>query len=322
MHVANQYMALNFIMPATASLTSKYLIVVVGPTAIGKTACCIQLAQRFRTEIISADARQCYKDMVIGTAQPTPATMQGVQHHLIHFLPIQSPYNAGMFAKDALAILTTLFHQYNYVLMTGGAGLYIKAFCEGLATMPPVDPAIRIMLNKRLQKEGLSALATELAHRDPAYYQIVERTNPHRIMRALEVSLATGQPYSQFRIHQPTQHAFKIIKVGLTIDRQLLYERINQRVEQMLNEGLLDEAISLYPYRHHNALQTVGYHEIFGYMDGHYSQKEAIELIKRNTRRYAKRQLTWFRKDPDIRWFHPNDQTGILNYIQRTLSRK
>ena len=200
--------------------------------------------------------------------------------------------------------------------------MYIKALCEGLAPMPPVDPAIRIILNKRLQEEGLSALVTELAHRDPAYYQIVERQNPHRIMRALEVCLATGQPYSQFHhIYQPPKHAFKIIKVGLTLERKLLYERINQRVEQMLDEGLLHEATSLYPYRHYNALQTVGYCEIFGYMDGHYSQKEAIDLIKRNTRRYAKRQLTWFNKESNIRWFHPNDLTAILAYIQQTVGK-
>ncbi|HAN49904.1 MAG TPA: tRNA (adenosine(37)-N6)-dimethylallyltransferase MiaA [Amoebophilaceae bacterium] len=300
-----------------SSDTPKYLIVVAGPTAVGKTKCCIELAQHLRTEIISADARQCYQGMAIGTAQPPSAAMQGVPHHLINFLPVQAPYNAGMFAQDALKILENLLERYCYVLMTGGSGLYIQAVCQGLDTMPPVSPTIRAMLNKKLQTRGLPALATMLATQDPAYYQVVDRANPQRVIRALEVCLATGQPYSTFRKHQPAARPFTIIKIGLTRDRQALYQRINQRVEQMLDQGLIQEVMALYPYRHCNALQTVGYRELFGYLDGHYSQAEAIRLLKRNTRRYAKRQLTWFGRDPAMHWFHPDDGPSILQHIQQ-----
>ena len=299
------------------SASKKYLIVVAGPTAVGKTALCIQLAQQLHTEIVSADARQCYQGMVIGTAQPTPAEMRRVPHHLVNFLPLQAPYNAGMFAKDALKVLTNLLKKYDYVLMTGGSGLYLQAVCEGLDAMPSVDPKRRAMLNQRLQTVGLPVLAAELATRDPTYYQIVDRANPQRVIRALEVCLATGQPYSKLRQHQPVVHPFTIIKIGLTRDRQVLYQRINQRVVQMLDQGLLQEAMMLYPYRHCNALKTVGYHELFGYLDGHYDQAEAIRLLQRNTRRYAKRQLTWFGRDPAMCWFHPDDRPAILRHIQQ-----
>jgi tRNA dimethylallyltransferase len=297
--------------------TPKYLIVVAGPTAVGKTALCIQLAQHLRTEIISADARQCYQGMAIGTAQPTPATMQGVSHHLVNFLPVQASYNAGMFAQDALKILDHLLNRYHHVLMTGGSGLYIQAVCQGLDAMPPVSPIIRATLNKKLQTMGLPVLAAMLATQDPAYYQVVDRANPQRVIRALEVCLATGQPYSTFRKHQPEVRPFTIIKIGLTRDRQVLYQRINQRVEQMLDQGFIQEAMDLYPYRHCNALQTVGYREIFDHLEGHYSQEEAIRLLKRNTRRYAKRQLTWFGQDPAMHWFHPDDGASILHHIQK-----
>jgi tRNA dimethylallyltransferase len=277
----------------------------------------MQLAQQLRTEIISADARQCYQGMAIGTAQPTPVAMQEVPHHLVNFLPVQVPYNAGMFAQDALRILDNLLKRYDHVLMTGGSGLYIQAVCQGLDTMPPVAPTIRASLQKELQTVGLPALVTALATHDPTYYQVVDRANPQRVIRALEVCLATGQPYSAFRKHQLAKRPFAIIKIGLAIDRQVLWQRIDQRVAQMLDQGLMQEAVALYPYRHYNALQTVGYREIFGYLAGHYSQEEAIRLLKRNTRRYAKRQLTWFRRDPAIHWFHPDDGPTILNHIQQ-----
>lgn len=295
----------------------KYLIVVAGPTAVGKTECCVALAQHLRTEIISADARQCYQGMAVGTAQPTPTEMQGVPHHLINFLPVQAPYSAGMFARDALKVLTTLLRKHDYVLMTGGSGLYLQAVCQGLSPIPPVAPTIRAMLNKRLQEEGLPALVTVLASQDPVYYQIVDRSNPQRVIRALEVCLATGQPYSTFRQYPPAAHPFSILKIGLTRDRQTLYQRIDQRVAHMLDQGLLQEAMALYPDRHYNALQTVGYREIFGYLEGHYDQEEAIRLLKRNTKRYAKRQLTWLRRDAAIHWFHPNERAAILYHIQQ-----
>jgi len=292
---------------------------VVGPTAVGKTALCIQLAQRLHTEIVSADARQCYQGMAIGTAQPTPEERQAVSHHLIDFLPIQTPYNAGMFEEDALRTLDSLFSKYQHVVLTGGSGLYIKAVCEGLATMPRIASKIRAHLNARFQQAGLAELVQELAARDPIYYKTVDRCNPRRVIRALEVCLATGQPYSLLRSGLPANRSFQCIKIGLTRDRQVLYKRINQRVEQMLEQGLLAEATALYPYKRYNALQTVGYQELFGYLEGRHEQAEAFELIKRNTRRYAKRQLTWFGQDQDIRWFHPENFEGILNYIYRAL---
>jgi len=298
----------------------KYLIVVAGPTAVGKTARCIQLAQQLGTEIISADARQCYQGMTIGTAQPTPAAMQGVPHHLVNFLPVQADYSAGLFVKDVMNVLADLWEKYDCVLMTGGSGLYIQAVCQGLDAIPPIPAAIRADLNDRLKAEGLQALVTALATQDPAYHQIVDRSNPQRVIRALEVGLATGRPYSTFRKRQPAVHSFTIIKIGLTRDRQVLYQRIDQRVTHMLAQGLMQEVIDLYPYRHYNALQTVGYRELFGHLAGHYSQQEAIRLLKRNTRRYAKRQLTWFSRDAEIVWFHPDDGPAILQHIQQLIA--
>ncbi|XWN35679.1 MAG: tRNA (adenosine(37)-N6)-dimethylallyltransferase MiaA [Roseivirga sp.] len=297
------------------SSDAKHLVVVVGPTAVGKTALCIRLAQHLRTEIISADARQCYQGMAIGTAQPTLAEMQDVPHHLVNFLPIQASYSAGTFEQDALQILSQLFHQHACVLMTGGSGLYIQAVCEGLDAMPPVSLALRATLNKRLREEGLPALVAMLAPLDPVYAQVVDHANPQRVIRALEVCLTTGQPYTAFRKKKATARPFKVIKIGLTRERQVLYQRIDQRVDHMLAQGLLEEATALYPYRRFNALQTVGYREVFGYLAGHYDQAEAIRLLKRNTRRYAKRQLTWLGRDQEIRWFHPDDWLSIVHYV-------
>lgn len=293
----------------------KYLIVVVGPTAVGKTALCVQLAQHFHTEVVSADARQCYQGMAIGTAQPTAREKQGVPHHLIGFLPIQAPYSAGMFEQDALRTLATLFGRYNRVVLTGGSGLYIKAVCEGLDRMPWVDTSMREQLNTRLQQVGLKALTQELATKDPAYHQVIDHRNPHRVIRALAVCLATGQPYSLLRKNHPATRPFKVIKIGLSCNRQVLYERINQRVDQMLEQGLWAEATALYAYKDYNALQTVGYREVFEYLAGRHSLEEALELIKKNTRRYAKRQLTWFRQDQAIQWFQPDDFKGIIDYV-------
>ena len=303
-----------------SSSARKYLIVVTGPTAVGKTALCIELALRLRTEIVSADARQCYQGMAIGTAQPTAAELRAVPHHLVNFLPVQVPYDAGRYAQDALKVLATLFAKYDYVLMTGGAGLYIQAVCQGLDAMPPVAPAIRTALNQRLQRAGLPALVAALALQDPAYYQVVDRANPQRVIRALEVCLATGLPYSSFRSGKPAERPFTVIKLGLTRDRAVLYQRIDERVEQMLAQGLVQEAVALSPYQHCNALRTVGYREIFGYLAGRYDQAEAARLLKRNTRRYAKRQLTWLGRDSALRWFHPDDRAGMLDYIQQMTS--
>ena len=296
----------------------KQLIVVVGPTGVGKTTCCIQLAQYLQAEIISADARQCYQGMRIGTAQPTAEDMQNVPHHLINCLPLQQPYNAALFARDAHNILERLWKQHNQVLVTGGSGLYINALCQGLDHMPHVPPTIRTLLQNKLHKEGLPVLAKMLSSYDPQYYRMVDKANPQRILRALEICLATGKPYSTFRTRQPPTHAFRTIMIGLQRERQELYQRIDQRVDEMLQQGLIQEATTLYPYRHYNALQTIGYREIFGYLAGHYDQAAAISLLKRNTRRYAKRQLTWFKRHRKTRWFHPNDVPAILRHIQQT----
>ncbi len=300
-------------------IAPKYLVVVVGPTAVGKTSLCIQLAQHLRTEIVSADARQLYHGMRIGTAQPTTEEMQGIPHYFIDFLPVQAAYSAGMFERNALKLLDHLFLKYDHVLMTGGSGLYIQAICEGLDAMPPTDHQIRATLNIRLKEEGLAALAKELLARDPTYYQIVDHCNPQRIIRALEIVTTTGKPYTAFRQHVCAKRSFKIIKVGLICDRQELYQRINQRTDQMIAQGLVEEATVLYPYKAYNALQTLGYREIFSYLAGHCDQEEAIRLLKRNTRRYAKRQLTWFRRDQGIRWFHSGDFTATLSYIKQVI---
>lgn len=305
-----------------SSLSNKYLIVVTGPTAVGKTSLCIDLALRFSTEIISADSRQCYQGMTIGTAQPTAAELSAVPHHLVDFLPIQAPYNAGQYARDALQVLASLFTSHDVVVMTGGTGLYIQAVCEGLSPMPSIPSTIRHKLNDRLQKEGLTTLVAELAVHDPDYYQLVDQSNPQRVIRALEVYLATGKPYSSFRKSSPQERPFKVIKVGLERDRSVLYQRIDARVEQMLAQGLLEEVEALYPHRHYNALKTVGYRELFGYLDGKYDLQEAIRLLKRNTRHYAKRQLTWLRRDAAIRWFQPEEPLCILNYIQQNIGAR
>ena len=253
--------------------------------------------------------------MAIGTAQPTPEVMQGIPHHLIGFLPPRAPYSAGIFVRDTLSILENLWERHNIVLVTGGSGLYVQALCQGLDPMPQIPGSIRTILQEKLQEEGLSVLTKMLAMHDPVYYEEVDRANSRRILRALEVCLATGQPYSTFRQNKPVVYPFKTILIGLRRERQVLYRRIDQRVDEMLYQGLLQEATALYPYRHYNALQTIGYREIFGYLDGQYDQEEAIRLLKRNTRRYAKRQLTWFGNNKTMTWFHPNDTSGILSHI-------
>jgi tRNA dimethylallyltransferase len=304
-------------------LANKYLIVIVGPTAVGKTDLCIQLAQRLQTEIVSADSRQVYQRMCIGTAQPTQEQLSLVKHHLVGCMPVEEMYSAGQFEKEALKIINRLFDDHSSVILTGGSGLYVQAVCEGLDTMPPSSMELRAHLNHRLLQEGLGVLVQELAVLDPVYYKKVDLQNPQRVIRALEVTMATGKPYSQLRgpHNPPTPRPFQIIKLGLCMERSLLYERINQRVDQMMNQGLLAEVLALYPYKQYNSLQTVGYQELFGYLDQQYTLQEAIDLIKRNTRRYAKRQLTWFRQQQDIRWFVPHEVELMLAHIATKMRR-
>ncbi|WP_375434002.1 tRNA (adenosine(37)-N6)-dimethylallyltransferase MiaA [uncultured Hymenobacter sp.] len=280
------------------------LVVVAGPTAVGKTALCVQLAQHFRTEVVSADSRQFFRETSIGTAKPTAAEMQGVPHHFIDSHSISEDYSAGRYEVDCLALLDTLFQQHRIVLLTGGSGLYLQAVTDGLDELPAADPAVRVQLQQELATHGLEPLVAELAHLDPVAYNRIDRQNPQRVLRAVEVCRATGQPFSSFHTagRSAAVRPFRVIKVALTRERDELYQRIDQRVDQMLEAGLLAEVQSLLPFRHHNALQTVGYQEIFGFLDGLHDWPEAVRLLKRNTRRYAKRQLTWLRRDPEYQW--------------------
>ncbi|MEO1219019.1 MAG: tRNA (adenosine(37)-N6)-dimethylallyltransferase MiaA [Bacteroidota bacterium] len=283
---------------------NKHLIVVMGPTAVGKTRFGVKLAKHFGTEVISADARQCYRGMAIGTAQPTDEEKEGVPHHLVGFLPVQAAYSAGQFARDALRILEGVFKKHDYAVLVGGSGLYIQAVCEGLDEMPVVDSSVVAYLNKRWQEEGLSVLVQELSVRDPVYHARVDVHNPHRVIRALAICLATGERYSDFRKRAPQERYFSVSKIGLVLDREVLYERIRKRVKDMFACGLVEEVESLYAYRGCNALRTVGYREVFGYLEGRYRLEEAMELVVRNTRRYAKRQMTWLREEDerDVAW--------------------
>ncbi|MBD2769453.1 tRNA (adenosine(37)-N6)-dimethylallyltransferase MiaA [Hymenobacter sp. BT664] len=288
----------------TAADPRPVLLTIAGPTAVGKTALCVQLAQHFQTEIVSADSRQFFRELSIGTAKPTPAEMQGVPHHFIDSHSIGEDYSAGRFATDCRAVLTTLFQQYPLVILTGGSGLYVQAVTDGLDELPAVPPEIRARLHAELAAHGLPHLVAELAATDPVAHARIDRQNPQRVVRALEITRATGRPFSSFHTHEPSppDPLFRTVKVALTRERAELYERINQRVEHMLAAGLLEEVRGLLPYRHHHALQTVGYQEIFGYLDGAYDWAEAVRLLQRNTRRYAKRQLTWLRRDAAYQW--------------------
>ncbi|PSR53246.1 tRNA (adenosine(37)-N6)-dimethylallyltransferase MiaA [Adhaeribacter arboris] len=297
------------------SLNKRYLIVVVGPTAVGKTDVSIRLARHYNTVIISADSRQFYQEMSIGTAKPTLAEMQGLPHYFINSHHIAQEYNAGAYEQDVLQLLEELFNQHSCVILTGGSGLYVRAVLEGMDEMPEVPISIREQLLTQKQAHGLTPLLEQLQQLDPVYYNQVDHANPQRIIRALEVVLATGQPYSTFRTKKAIERPFEVIKIGLNRDRAELYARIDARVDQMLQAGLLEEVQQLYPYRNHNALQTVGYQELFSYLAGEYDWAEAVRLLKRNSRRYAKRQLTWFTKNNDFTWFHPQDWEAILAFI-------
>ncbi|PJJ60903.1 tRNA (adenosine(37)-N6)-dimethylallyltransferase MiaA [Hymenobacter chitinivorans] len=282
------------------------LLVISGPTAVGKTALCVELARHYHTDIISADSRQFFRELSIGTAKPTAAEMQGVTHHFIDSHSITEDYNAGRFEADCLALLDELFQKHKVVILTGGSGLYLQAVTEGLDEMPRADLAVRAALQQELAEHGLEPLVAELQRLDPVTYARIDRQNHQRVVRALEVTRSTGQPFSSFHTPKVTkERPFQTVKIALNRDREELYQRIDQRVDQMLAQGLLAEATALLPYRHHNALQTVGYQEIFGYLDGLYDWPEAVRLLKRNTRHYAKRQLTWLRRDPQYQWLHP-----------------
>ena len=299
----------------TTTTNTKRLVVVVGPTGSGKTDLAIALAQHYGAPIVSTDSRQFYRGMPIGTAQPTAQQLRAAEHHFIASHDITQELSCGAYEVEALALLDRLFEQHRTVIAVGGSGLYIKALCEGMDELPQADPELRAALAEQLREEGVAALAERLRTLDPLYYEQVDRSNPARVVRALEVCLQTGRPFSELRLGRRRERQFDIVKIGIEVPREELYERINRRVDAMMAEGLEAEARALYPYRHLNALRTVGYRELFDFFEGRCSRDEAVEAIKRNTRRYAKRQMTWFRRDGEIRWFRRDDLEAMFRHV-------
>jgi len=295
----------------------KYLVTVAGPTAVGKTALSIRLAQDLGTEIISADSRQFFRELSIGTAKPTPDELMQAKHHFINSHSISEAYSAGDFERDALALLEKLFQEHNVVLMTGGSGFYVKAVLDGLDDLPAPLPGLRESLMQKLNDDGLLPLQEEVRRIDPEFAATSEIANPQRVVRALEVFYTSGTPISQFKLNNSRSRPFHAINVALDRDRAELYQRIDQRMDMMLQEGLVEEAKSVIAYREHHALKTVGYREVYSYLDGEYNEAEMVRLLKQNSRRYAKRQLTWFRHQGDFEWFHPDDYGRILEYVQK-----
>ncbi len=304
-------------------MADKLLIAVVGPTAIGKTSLGIFLAQHFQTEIISADSRQFFKEMEIGTAVPSLEELNQVSHHFVQHISVSDSYSVGNFEKEALDKLKDLFHKNNVVIMVGGSNLYVDAIIHGLDKFPEVKPGVREKLNSEFQEKGIVYLQNELEKRDPDYYQVVDLENPHRLIRALEVSITANKPYSSFLDKKDTSRQFQHLYVGLNAPREVIYDRINQRVDLMMEHGLLEEAKRLYPHKQLNALQTVGYRELFAHFDGEFSLEFAIEEIKKNTRRFAKRQLTWLRKNTDVVWVeHSMDKQNMLAIVLNELKKR
>ncbi len=296
----------------------KNLVVIVGPTAIGKTDVGIMLAKHLDTEIISADSRQIFKELNAGTAKPSNEQLAEVKHHFISNKSIYDEYNASKFEFEVMALLNKLFKKHQYIVMVGGSGLYIDAVCKGIDDIPSPDREIRDSLLKQHEEEGIEGLRLLLKKLDPEYYEVVDLKNPNRIIKALEISILTGKPYSSFLSKKQKKRDFSIQKTGLNINRDILYDRINKRVDIMVEQGLIDEAQSLYPVykaKGLNALKTVGYKELFDHFDGRTTLEEAISLIKRNTRRYARRQITWFRKDKNIKWYSPNEYEQICEHF-------
>ena len=291
------------------------LIVITGPTAVGKTALTIEIAKHYGIPIINADSRQIYQELKIGTASPTAEQMQQVKHYFVGTKSITDYYNASMYEQEVVQLLEKLFVDSPVQLLSGGSMMYIDAVCNGIDDIPTVRDDIRNEMKRRYQEEGLDALCEDLRRLDPEHYEVVDRQNHRRVIHALEICYQTGKTYTSFRTQKRKERPFQIVKIGLTRDRQELYDRINQRVDTMMSEGLLDEVRSVSAYRSTNALNTVGYKELFDYIDGRWPLEEAVERIKGNTRRYARKQLTWYKRDEQVTWFHPDQQDKILKFI-------
>ncbi len=291
----------------------------LGPTGIGKTVVSIKLAQHFNSPVISADSRQIYHELKIGVATPSELQMKHIPHYLIGTRSIFDYYNAYEFEQEALALAGELFTRYPTLIMTGGSMMYVDAFCKGIDRLPTVDPDLRQSLQEQLETEGLHSLRRQLKLLDPTFYEQVDLENPKRVVHALEMCLMTGRPYSELRTNPRHERPFKIIKVGLEMEREKLYQKINRRVDEMMDAGLLQEAKELYPNRYLNALNTVGYKELFQHFDGEISLQKAVELIKRNSRRYARKQMSWFNRDKEISWFKVENTEEVIKFAQRNL---
>ncbi len=304
----------NSVKPAETVLT-KTAIFICGPTAVGKTDVSITLAQDLQTEIISFDSRQFFKELQIGAAPPSREELDLAKHHLVGHLSVKEEYSAGDFERDALKILDKVFEKKDTAILVGGSGMYMKALAEGFDEMPEIPTEVRERLKHKLQNEGLESLSSQLKTADPTYHAQVDLHNPQRVIRALEIIETTGQPYSQFRKGEKAKRHFNILKIGITLPREELYERINLRVDKMIEAGLEEEVRSLLPFREKNSMQTVGYREYIRYFDGEWNKETAISEIKKNSRRYAKRQMTWFNRDKEIRWFEPKDLEEMKKYV-------
>lgn len=293
----------------------KTLIVITGPTAVGKTELTLRLAEQLRVPVINADSRQIYRQLRIGTAAPTEQQLRRVRHYFVGTLGLEDYYSASLYEQQVLELLQQLFDHSDYALMSGGSMMYIDAVCNGIDDIPTVDEQTRELMKQRLAAEGLPALCEELRRVDPEHWAVVDRQNPRRVLHALEICHQTGQTYTSFRTHKRKKRPFNIVKIGLTLPREQLYKRINDRVDKMMANGLLEEARQLLPMRHLNALNTVGYKEMFAYLDGKWTLQEAVERMKGNTRRYARKQLTWFKKDTEVMWFQPTDYASIAGAV-------
>lgn len=292
------------------------LLVLIGPTGVGKTELSLRLAEAFHTCILSADSRQLYADLKIGTAAPTTEQLSRVRHYFVGTLQLTDYYSAARYEEEVMRLLPALFAEHRTVVLTGGSMMYVDAVCKGIDDIPTVDNETRRLMLQRYETEGLERLCAELRLLDPEYYKAVDLKNPKRVIHALEICYMTGRSYTSFRTNTRKQRPFRIVKVGLTRPREELYDRINRRVDQMLADGLVDEARRVYPHRHLNSLNTVGYKELFKYIDGEWTLPFAVEKIKQNSRIYSRKQMTWFKRDNDIRWFHPDREAEILEYLR------